>query len=89
MLVDMSTMSLPPDLQRSAEDAVASGRYRDVSDLVAAGVSLLQRQEQARAELLASVLAAKEEAEREGCVSGDEMLARVRARLAEKYGAAV
>jgi putative addiction module CopG family antidote len=89
MFLCMSMVSLPPDLQRFAEDAVASGRYRDVSDLVAAGVGLLQRQEQARAELLASVLAAKEEAEREGCVSGDEMLARVRARLAEKYGAAV
>jgi putative addiction module CopG family antidote len=89
MFLCMSMVSLPPDLQHFAEDAVASGRYRDVSDLVAAGVGLLQRQEQARAELLASVLAAKEEAEREGCVSGDEMLARVRARLAEKYGAAV
>ncbi len=89
MLIDMNAVTLPPDLQRFAEDAVASGRYRDVSDLVAAGVSLLRRQEQARAELLASVLASKEEAGREGCVSGDEMLARVRARLAEKYGAAV
>ena len=57
--------------------------------MVAAGVSLLQRQEQAGADLLASVLAAEEEAERDGCVTGDEMLARVRTRLAEKYGAVV
>jgi antitoxin ParD1/3/4 len=85
----MDNVTLPPELERFAEEAVAAGRYRDVSDLVAAGVSLLQRQEQARAELLASVLASEAEAEREGCVTGDEMIARVRARLAEKYGAAV
>ncbi len=85
----LNAVTLPPELERFAEEAVAAGRFRDVSAVVAAGVSLLQRQEQARAELLASVLAAEEEAEREGCVSGDEMLARVRARLAEKYGAAL
>ena len=85
----MADVTLPPDLERFATEAVAAGRYRDVSDVIAAGVSLLRRQEQARADLLASVLAAEEEAEREGCVSGDEMLARVRARLAEKHGAAV
>jgi antitoxin ParD1/3/4 len=81
-------VTLPPELERFAEEAVAAGRFRDVSEVVAAGVSLLQRQEQARSELLASVLAAEAEAEREGCISGDEMIAHVRARLAEKYGAA-
>ena len=85
----MNSVILSPELERFAAEAVASGRYRNVADVVAAGLSLLQRQEQARAELLASVLAAEQEAERAGCVSGDEMLARVRARLAEKYGAAV
>ncbi len=81
-------MTLPPDLERFAEDAVISGRYRDMSDVVAAALALLRRQDQARAEFLASVLAAEAEAERGGCVTGDEMVARVRARLAEKYGAA-
>ena len=85
----MDNVTLPPELERFATEAVAAGRYRDVSDVVAAGVSLLQRQEQARAELLASVLAAHDEAERDGCVTGDEMVARVRARLVERYGAAV
>ena len=84
----MDDVILPPELHRFAEEAVASGRFRNVSAVVAAGVSLLQRQEQARAELLASVLAAEEEAEREGCISGDDMIARVRTRLAEKHGAA-
>ena len=84
----MDHVTLPPELERFAAEAVAAGRFRDVSAVVAAGVSLLQRHEQARAELLASVLAAEKEAERDGCVTGDEMLARVRARLSEKYGAA-
>jgi putative addiction module CopG family antidote len=85
----MDNVTVPPELERFAAEAIAAGRYRDMAEVVTAGLSLLQRQEQARAELLASVLAAEQEAERAGCVSGDEMLARVRARLAEKYGAAV
>ena len=84
----MDAVSLPPELERFVEEAIAAGRYRDLSDALAAGLRLLRRQEQARADLLASVLAAEEEAEREGCVSGDEMIARVRSQLAEKYGAA-
>ena len=84
----MDPVVLSPELQRFAADAVAAGRYRSVSEVVEAGLALLQQQEQARAELLASVLAAEEEAEREGYLTGDEMIARVRARLAEKYGAA-
>ena len=89
MICSMDTVTLPPELERFAAEAVATGRYRDVADVVAAGVSLLRRQEQARAELLASVLAAQAEADRDGCLTGDQMVARVRARLVEKYGAAV
>jgi Arc/MetJ-type ribon-helix-helix transcriptional regulator len=80
----MDDMTLPPEL-----GAVAAGRHRDLSEMVAAGLRLRQRQEQARTKLLASVLAAQEEAEREGCVTGEEMVARVRARLAETCGAAM
>ena len=88
MLFDMTAVTLPPDLQRFADDAIASGRYRDVSDLVAAGVSLLQRQEQARAALLASVVAAKAEADRDGYLTGDEVAERVRATIARRANAA-
>jgi putative addiction module CopG family antidote len=83
----MDTVTLPPELERFAAEAVAAGRYRDLSEVVAAGVSLLQRQEQARAELLASVLAAKEESDREGYLTGDEVAARVRATIARKANA--
>lgn len=82
-------MSLPPDLEQYAVEAVAAGRYRDVSEVLAAGVDLLRQRDAARASFLASVLAAEAEADRDGCVSGDEMVARVRARLAEKHSATV
>jgi putative addiction module CopG family antidote len=83
----MDTVTLPPELERFATDAVAAGRYRSVSEVVAAGVSLLQRQEQARAELLASVVVAKEESDREGYLTGDEVAERVRATIARKANA--
>ncbi len=74
---------MPPKLECFAADAVADGRYRDRAALVAAGLALLREREAARAALLPSVLAAADEADREGCLSGNEMLARVRATLAE------
>jgi antitoxin ParD1/3/4 len=83
----MDAVTLPPELKRFAEEAVAAGRFRDVSAVVAAGVSLLQRQEQARAELLASVLAAKEESDREGYLTGEEVATRIRATIARATNA--
>ena len=80
----MDNVILPPELERFATEAVAAGHYRDVSDVVAAGVSLLQRQEQARAELLASVLAAREECDRSSYLNGDEVAERVRATIARR-----
>ena len=87
MIRVMENVTLPPELERFATEAVASGRYRDISAVVAAGVSLLQRQEQARAELLASVLAAKEASDRNGYLTGDEVAERVRATIARKTNA--
>jgi putative addiction module CopG family antidote len=84
----MDTVTLPPELERFATEAVASGRYRTVAEVVAAGVTLLQRQVQARAELLASILAAKEESDREGCLTGDEVAEQFRARIARRADAA-
>jgi putative addiction module CopG family antidote len=84
----MDKVTLPPALERFATEAVAAGRYRDVSDVVAAAMTLLQRQEQARAELLASVLAAKEASERDGYLTGDEVAAHVRATIARRASTA-
>lgn len=80
----MDDVFLPPELEQFATEAVASGRYRDRADLVAAGVSLLRRQEVARVELLASVLSAKDEGDRDGYLTGDELAARVRATIARR-----
>ncbi|MGH7112651.1 MAG: type II toxin-antitoxin system ParD family antitoxin [Stellaceae bacterium] len=62
----METVNLPPELERFAAEAVAAGRYRDISEVVAAGVALLQRAEAARAEFNASLEEAEAESERLG-----------------------
>jgi len=69
----MDDVTLPPELERFAEQAVASGRYRDMSDALAAGLRLLRRQEQARAAFNASLEAAEAEGEREGFFTIDEV----------------
>lgn len=80
----MDTDQLPPHLERFVTEAVADGRYRTRGDVVAAGLSLLQRQERARAELLASVRAAREESDRDGYLTGDEVAERVRATITRR-----
>ena len=84
----MATVTLPPELERFAAEAVASGRCRTVAEVVAAGVTLLRRQEQARGELLELVLAAKAESDRDGYLTGDEVAEQVRARIARRADAA-
>jgi len=84
----MDSVTLPPELERFAIEAVATGRYRDVSDVIAAGVSLLRRHENARAQLLASVVAAKQESDRDGYLTGDEVAERVRATIGRRPKAA-
>ena len=69
----MDDVTLPPELERFAEEAVAAGRFRDISDVVAAGVSLLQRQEQARSAFNASLEAAEAEGERDGFFTIEEV----------------
>ena len=77
MLEGMNSVILSPDLERFADKAVASGRYRDVADVIAAGVGLLQRREQARAALIKSLEDAQAEGERDGFFELDQVLAEV------------
>jgi putative addiction module CopG family antidote len=77
----MNAIVLPPDLEQYAAEAVASGRFRDLTEVVRAGISMLRRAEAARAALLASVVAAEEEGTRDGYVTSGELLERVDARL--------
>jgi putative addiction module CopG family antidote len=78
----MDTITLPPELEQFATEAVATGRYRDVSHLVAAGLSLLQRQEHARAAFARSLEEAEAESERDGWLSLDDVLADMDATIA-------
>lgn len=80
-------MSLPPELEQFAAEAVAAGRYRDTAEVVRAGVELLRRRDQARAELLASVVAAKNEGDRDGYLTADDVATRVRETIARRRGA--
>lgn len=82
MLAAMNAITLPPDLERFADEAVAAGRYRDHAEVVGAAVSLLQQLERQRAELQGSVVAAQDEGDRDGYLTGAELVARVEARLA-------
>lgn len=62
----MDALTLPPDLEHFVADAVAQGRYRDASEVVRAGVRLLQRAETERGDLIASLEQAAAEGERDG-----------------------
>jgi putative addiction module CopG family antidote len=85
----MDDVTLPPELARFAEEAVAAGRYRDLSELVAAGVSLLQRAEAARAAFNASLVDAEAEAEREGFCTLDDIHAEMQGIIDEARRAKV
>ena len=84
----MDSVTLPPELERFATEAVAAGRYRDLSELVAAGVGLLRRQEEARVDFVASLEAAEAAAEHEGWHSLDEVLVEADQIIAAKRDAA-
>jgi antitoxin ParD1/3/4 len=73
ILVRMSAVILPPDLERFADDAVAQGRFRDVAEVVRAGISLLQHAEAERVAFVASLEAAEAESERDGFVTAEQV----------------
>lgn len=77
-------VTLPPELERFAAEAVAAGRYRNVSDALAAGLRLLQQAEAEVAAFGASLKAARAEAERDGSVTIDELAAELDAIIAEE-----
>lgn len=83
----MDTVTLPPDLARFATEAIAAGRYRDVADVVAAGVRLLQRQDEARSAFVASLDEAIAEGERNGFSSIEEVERKLDEVIAEAAAA--
>ena len=79
----MDNVTLPPELERFAAEAIAAGRYRDLSDALAAGLRLLQRQEQARADFVASLDAAIAEGERDGFLTIEQVEREMDAAIEE------
>jgi antitoxin ParD1/3/4 len=75
-------VTLPPEQERFADQAIAAGRYRDLSEVVQAGVTLLQEAEAELAAFVASLDAAKAEAEQHGFFSIEEVMAEADATIA-------
>jgi putative addiction module CopG family antidote len=83
MLESMNAVTLPPDLERFADEVIAKGRFRDVDEVVRAGVSLLQRAEAERAAFEASLTNAIAEGVRDGFLTLDEVMRDADALLEE------
>ena len=81
-------VSLTPELERFVAEGVASGRYRSASEVVRAGLRLLQEREQEQQARLAVLRADIDEGiaslERGEGVPGDEAFARLQARRAAR-----
>lgn len=84
----MKAVTLPPELEHFASEAVAAGHYRDLAEVVAAGVSLLRRAERERASFLRSLEEAEAEADREGWHSLEDVMAEAEQIIAAKRNGA-
>lgn len=78
-----NAVTLPPDLERFADEAVARGRFRDVNEVVRAGLILLQQSEVELAEFVESLDAATAEGQRVGCRPLDRVMQDADALLEE------
>ncbi len=83
ILLRLDGIVLPPDLEQFAAEAVASGRFRDVEDLVRTGVDLVRRRERARAAFVGSLDESLAEGERDGFFSMEEVERDMDAAIAE------
>ena len=72
----MNAVTLPPDLERFAGEAVAAGRYRDAAEVVRARMALLRRMETGRTTPPGG-----------GYPTAEEMVERLEARPAGSHGA--
>jgi putative addiction module CopG family antidote len=79
----MPTITLTPEQERFAAEAVAQGRFRDLSEVVRAGLALLQQAEAEVAAFVTSLEEAQAEGERDGFLTADEVERRVRAAIAD------
>ncbi|MBF0137919.1 MAG: type II toxin-antitoxin system ParD family antitoxin [Magnetococcales bacterium] len=74
----MSTnVSLTPELEIFAHSCVESGRFSNVGEVVCSALRLLRDQEKRREDFTAMLLAAQEEADREGVFTIDQVLSEM------------
>jgi len=69
----MTTVTLTPEQAQFAAEAVAQGRYRDVGEVVQAGLALLQQAQAEVAAFVASLEEAQAEGERDGFLTIEEV----------------
>ena len=81
-------ISLTPELEELVQKKVESGRYSSASEVIRAGLRLLEQEDELRETRLAAMRAQVQEgieqAERGELVDGEEAVARVKKRAASK-----
>lgn len=80
----MAAVTLSPELEGFAERCVASGRYGDVGEVVAAGLRLLRAREEKMASFQRSLDEAMAEAEAGQVFEWEEVAAEMDAIMAEE-----
>ncbi len=79
----MGKVSRKPELEAFAEQCVASGRFSDVEEVMDAALSLLREREKQRTAFIATLDAARDEAERDGFIELENVMAAIEADEAE------
>ena len=78
----MSTnVHLTPELERFARECVETGRYNNVSEVMRAALRMLQEREQRLRQFNASLDEAVAEADRDGWISHEDVMAEIDAIL--------
>jgi antitoxin ParD1/3/4 len=72
-----TNVHLTPELERFARDCVEAGRYNNVSEVVRSALRLLQESEERRRQFVSMLQEVEKEAEREGAVALDSLLAEI------------
>lgn len=79
-----TNVHLTPELERFARDCVEGGRYNSVSEVVRASLRLLQDAEDRRRDFHRMLQEVEAEADRDGDVSLETVLAKVDAVIAAR-----
>lgn len=72
-----TNVHLTPELERFAHECVEGGRYNNVSEVVRSALRLLQEAEDRRRQFQAMLQTAETEADRDGIVTIESILAEV------------